>query len=126
MCAAAECPACRLAPGHLVRPKPYAFLPWLQHANWRQQRLSRLALIGTSLQSLSDSALLFQALTQAPAAALAPDAPHTGLADARPDTVSELARRHAVVEKVLPDLAMHGIATSLHMFPRQRLAFLPA
>jgi hypothetical protein len=89
----------------------------LLRANWGADALARLALVGTSLASQGASSSLFLALTR--------DKSEGGGGGGGGDSEelhALLQARGGCVEALLPDPGgAHGIATSVHLFPRARV-----
>jgi hypothetical protein len=88
-------------------------------ANLGAGRLSRLALVSTSLASQGASSALVLALARPPPGAGAgPAGPPGGGGELH----AQLHARGGCVEAMLPDVGgAHGIATSVHLFPLPRL-----
>jgi hypothetical protein len=77
----------------------------VQAANWSVQQLQQLCVVGTSFKSLQGSSLLFQALTAGQTRQQEGELP------------GRLSAAGGVVEALCPDMAAHGIGTSVHLFP---------
>jgi hypothetical protein len=99
-------------------------------ANRSPDALARMALVATSMASQGASSSMFLALTRTDYgfdAAGGDVRPGSAAGDGGGEGGEEelharLAARGAVVEALLPDIGRaHGVATSVHLFPRDRL-----
>jgi hypothetical protein len=89
----------------------------VQEANRAAGLLPKLALIGTSMRSMADSALLFDALTTDDGGQAQPGSCSSSSSSSSGGSlIAQLCAGGAVMEAPVPDFACHGVATSLHLF----------